>query len=431
MSGDADLRQQLFDMARSGNAVFEAQRQGPDESGATVEVGLFQPRWLGDGGEEPELVFERTVVLGEQRYRQGVWIDWPGLRARLLAASMRLVPGSELEPIVRPPSRASSADTLATIPLRLRVPSREIAPAVWTPARVTLAVSWIAAVVALISIGVVLRTAMRLADRRGRFVAAVTHELRSPLTSLRLHTDLLERARDDDARRAHTAVLRQESGRLGEVIENVLVYAGMRGATASRERTTVGAIVEPLLEGFRSRAASSGMAFVGSVAENAADAVVRVRPGSVQRVLTNLVENACRYGIDPSAKASDDPPIGSSIGLAVELGSGPRGRRVVRMRVWDQGPGVGASERDAIFNDFYRGAASGGVHRGMGLGLALGRALARAEGGELRLLDRPSDRGRSAEGIEQASGAVFELTIPVDADGPNGGTADGGEADRG
>ena len=101
------------------------------------------------------------------------------------------------------------------------------------------------------------------------------------------------------------------------------------------------------------------------------------------------------------------------------------------MRVWDQGPGVGASERDAIFNDFYRGAAAGGVHRGMGLGLALGRALARAEGGELRLLDRPSDRGRSAEGIEQASGAVFELTIPVDADGPNGGTADGGEADRG
>ncbi len=81
------------------------------------------------------------------------------------------------------------------------------------------------------AIGVVLRTAMRLAERRGRFVAAVTHELRSPLTSLRLHTDLLERAGDDDAARAaHIGVLRHEAERLGSVIENVPLHRDIRQA---------------------------------------------------------------------------------------------------------------------------------------------------------------------------------------------------------
>jgi len=384
---DADLRQQLFDIARSGMNVYNA--PGADPAEPLVSVGLFQPRWLAADRGEPELVFERSVTVGDQVYRQGVWIDWPLLRAQLLAIVNRSIPDAALIPVLDAGEvDVQRNDVLATIPLRLSTGSARMISEFWTPARVTLAVSWLAAIVALVAIGVVLRTAMRLAERRGRFVAAITHELRSPLTSFRLHTDLLERAHDDAARGKHTGVLRREADRLGSVIENVLVYAGLRGGTDDRVRTRVGEILEPLVGPLRESAAEAGLEFETDISKTAADAHVRVRAGSIERIISNLVENACRY-----ASIGDSP--GVVLSAAVD-------GRMVRIRVADTGPGVALRERERIFTDFYRGEAAAGSHRGIGLGLALGRGLARAEGGDLRCVD----------GGEP--GAVFELSLPID-----------------
>ena len=281
---------------------------------------------------------------------------------------------------------------LATIPLRLVALDASASGGFWTPARVTLAVSWLAASVALVAIGVVLRTAMRLAERRGRFVAAVTHELRSPLTSLRLHTDLLERAGDDGAARAtHVGVLRHEAERLGSVIENVLVYTGLRGSAGDRVSTRIDGVLGPLVETFSASASEAGFGFRADIDDAAARARVRVRAGSIERILSNLVENAYRY-----ARSAPHPEITLSATLD---------GRTVRLRVRDNGPGVRARERELIFTDFYRGSAATDSHRGIGLGLALGRGLARAEGGDLRCLETTG-----------GSGAVFECSLPV-ADG--------------
>ncbi len=386
---DADLRQRLFDIARTNQNALTVPRAGTDPADPPVTVGVFRPRWLGTGADDPELVFERPVTVGDRSYRQGIWIDWPALRAQLLSIAVRLVPGAALEPLasVADGAPVRGPDTLATIPLRLRIPVT-IAPApLWTPTRVTLAVTWLAAVVALVAVGIVLRTAMRLADRRGRFVAAVTHELRSPLTSFRLHTDLLERARDDEQRGRHVGVLRAEAVRLGEVIESVLVYAGLRAPASDRVPAPLGDTLTPLLDTFRASAAEAGAGFIEDIAPDASRALVRVRPGSIERILTNLVDNACRYAVGEGHPA---------VRLVARLEG-----RTIRIRVADNGPGVDPRERELIFADFYRGRASSRSHRGIGLGLALGRGLARAEGGDLRLVDG------------DGPGATFELTLPA------------------
>ncbi len=402
---DAELRQQLVDIARSQNRAFNFDRTGGDPGEPRVRVGLFEPRWLGgpsgdpsgNSAGEPELVFERSVMVGDMRYRQGVWIDWPALRAQLLAIAVRQMPGATLEPVLggRGAERGPGTQTLATIPVRLRVPVEPGGVPFWSPARITLAVSWLAAIVALVAIGVVLRTAIGLADRRGRFVAAVTHELRSPLTSLRLHADLLERAPDDEKRARHVGVLRDEAARLGDVIDSVLVYAGMRSAAEAPVETSLGEALAPVLTSCRARVEGSGAAFDAAVSDEAAEAPIRIRAGSLERILGNLVDNACRYGV--ALDGTEGTPV-VSVDASLDAS---RGRRVVRIRVTDDGPGVPVGERDAIFSDFYRGSSARRVHQGMGLGLALARSLARSERGDLRLVD--SD-GR---------GARFEVTLPV------------------
>lgn len=381
---DADLRRQLFDLARGRRPALEA----PAPASA-IEVGVFQPRWLFDPVNETQLVFERPVVVAGQTHRQGIWIDWPTLRAELLAVALRIFDDARLEPVGRP--GPPSGRTLATIPLRLEYASPSPDSPAWTPTRATLAVTWVAALASLTAIGLVLSAAIRLADRRGRFVAAVAHELRSPLTSFRLSTDLLARTDDPEKRRERIESLRLESKRLGTVVENVLAYAGLRKAEGETEARPLGPILDATIPSLERRAAEAGATLVVRTDEPARAASIRVGPGSLERILDNLVDNACRYGLE------GESPV---VRLVAE-----RAGRQVRIRIEDSGPGIPPPERDRIFGDFYRGTNSRRSHSGVGLGLALARGLARAEGGELRLVrvDQP--------------GASFELTLPAESEG--------------
>lgn len=384
---DTRLRRQLFDIARNN---LEA-RFSRDET-IRVEVGVFRPRWLnttapapGLEHPEPELVFERTVRLNNQTHTQGFWIDWPALRAELLATAVRLVPGAMLDRAPAGPTTAS----LATIPVSLVSPnpddSAELAGS--TPTRVTLAVTWAATLTALAAIGLVLRAATGLADRRGRFVTAVTHELRSPLTSFRLYTDLLHAGPDDPAvRTRYVDALRRESARLASVVENVLAYAGLASRHAGTEPARLGDLLDTLLPSLTERTDTADAELAVSIEDAAAQSSVLVAPGSLERILTNLIDNACRYGLTPDER---------TITLTAE-----RGASAVRIRVADRGPGIPASERARIFSEFARGSRAGD-DRGVGLGLSLARGLARAEGGDLRLLR------------QGPPGAAFELRLPI------------------
>jgi signal transduction histidine kinase len=117
--------------------------------------------------------------------------------------------------------------------------------------------------------------------------------------------------------------------------------------------------------------------------------VITADPRTVERVLLNLVDNACKY-----AATCDDRRI--------HLSLSPDGDRAVRITVRDHGPGIPRGEARRIFQPFHRARRDAeGPQSGLGLGLALARGLARSLGGDLWLSRSSSE------------GAEFALVFPV------------------
>ncbi|MEO1008556.1 MAG: HAMP domain-containing sensor histidine kinase [Planctomycetota bacterium] len=378
---DADLRLQ----SRSRPAPPRvADREQP-----RVSLGAFSASWLrGD-----ELVLVREVSVGERTLRQGVWLDWPSLRDWLAGQVAGLAPGLTIEPARDATSIDSAGRGLAVIPATLRLPERGSA---WrelgTPLGIVLAMTWTAALLAVLAIGVVLRLSTSLAERRGRFVSAVTHELRTPMTTVRLYADLLasDAALDDRRREGFVATLRDESGRLARIIENVLVYArlGRRGHSGNGSRCTVGVLLDRVAAEQRPGVERTGRSLVVRSPVEVRDVVVDADAEAAGRILGNLIENACKYALP-----AESPTI--------ELVAHADGDRV-RISVRDHGPGVPSHERRRIFEPFHRAARDEYTEHGLGLGLALARGLARQMGGTIALDD--------PDGYEGA-GARFTLTL--------------------
>jgi len=274
---------------------------------------------------------------------------------------------------------------LAGIPAGL-VPGAWIAagtPAV-TPTRITLIVSWIAVLAAVVAIGLVLRASLALSDRRGRFVSAVTHELRTPLTTFCLYSQMLADGMvpEGEPRRRYLQTLKAESERLAAIVESVLEYArlGTRRRAAQAPAEDAAELLASIVPALAERAARCGLTLQANL-NHLNGARLRADRASVERILSNLVENACKY-----AAGADDRRL--------VLRARRRDSRV-EVRLRDFGPGVPRAERHRIFSPFVRAArAADAAKPGLGLGLALSRGLARAAGGDLRLA---RTRGQGAE----------------------------------
>jgi signal transduction histidine kinase len=333
------------------------------------------PVWVRGAGGEPELLLVRTVTVRDRSAIQGVWLDWAGLRARLLGAVADVAPEATLTPVIDQ-AAAPRALMLASVPALLETPAPAM-PRVawaWTPTRVTLVVTWIAVIGAVGAIGLVLRASIRLGERRGRFVSAVTHELRTPLTTFCLYTDMLaqDMVADERARGEYLRTLRRESQRLARIVENVLAYAriGSRRRPRRAGAVTARSLVERIAPVIENRVAQEGFTLGVEADEGALDSLVGADPEVVERILSNLADNACKY----AAGAEDRS-------LVLRVAARPRG---VEFRFRDHGPGVSSADRNAIFGAFSRGRHDDAIP-GLGLGLALARALAREMGGDLRL----------------------------------------------
>jgi two-component system sensor histidine kinase MprB len=205
-----------------------------------------------------------------------------------------------------------------------------------------------------------------------RLVADASHELRSPVTTLRGNLELLAggalSARDRDEALADT---RAEAERLGEMVEELLTLA--RADTVSPD-TPVG-LLDLLDDATRGTGAS--------VAELSASLAALAIPGdavSLRAMIRNLVENADRYAGGAEVTVAADPAW-------------------LTIRVADHGPGIPPAERDAVFGRFSRGANASGTP-GSGLGLAIVAATAHSHGGRVALADTPG------------GGATFTVTLP-------------------
>jgi signal transduction histidine kinase len=202
---------------------------------------------------------------------------------------------------------------------------------------------------------------IRLARQKTDFVSNVSHELKTPLTSIRIFSELLGKNPDPDRQKRYSEIIVNESSRLTRLINNVLDFARMdRGETKyEREVFDLNALVRETLTNFRPNFASDGI--------DSSPLPVHGNRDAVAQVLLNLLSNAEKYGdgrIDVTTRRSEN-------GLAT-------------VQVSDRGPGVPHGSEEKIFEQFYRAhnSLSSGI-QGAGLGLTLARRIARANGGDV------------------------------------------------
>ena len=338
---------------------------------------------------------------------QGVELDWDRLQRDLLDSISDVLPGASLVPSGS--AQNAGLYRMATIPVALIPPSAPALPGwAWSPARVGLVVTWIAIIATIIAVGAVLRAAIVLSQRRGHFVSAVTHELRTPLTTFRLYSQMLAdgMVSDEQVRGEYLTTLKRESERLTGIVENVLEYARLsrvrsgKGKPAGVQTLSPGALVARFRPALARRLGQSNLDLVASLdLEDHQDRTVTVDPHAVERVMMNLIENACKYAApSPDEDADRTEEFDSRVHLDVRVHD-----HALELLIADHGPGIDPSERARIFGEFQRGSRGlGNARSGLGLGLALSRGLAREMGGDLRLIRR---RGHGAE---------FLLTIPLD-----------------
>ena len=207
-------------------------------------------------------------------------------------------------------------------------------------------------------------------DSQRAFVADAAHELRSPLTALKLQLQLLARAADDQARKAAAAQLDQGVERASRLIVQLLTAARTAPAEAGPAMQPVdlaalaraaAAEAWPLAEARRIDLGLDAPSAVGMTAD--ADAL--------QILMRNLLDNAIRY-----------TPEGGRVDMAVTAAPD-----ALRLTVDDSGPGIPAADRERAFQRFYRGRRADGDDDGSGLGLAIVANIAARHGAGVALQD--------------------------------------------
>lgn len=230
----------------------------------------------------------------------------------------------------------------------------------------------------------------RLAQQQMEFVAGVTHELRTPLAVIRSAGENLADGVIDDPERArrYGALVRDESDRLGRLVEGVLALAGADTRTRAPVRLDLHAVIGEAVAQAQPVLDETGAALTVDVQDPLPP--LDGDAAGLATALRNLLVNAARYGA-------------GRVGLAVQPAT-HEGRAAVAFVVQDNGPGLDAADLPHLFDPFYRGAAAP-THAGAGLGLALVRRVAEAHGGTATARTAPE------------GGAVFTLTLPA-AEGP-------------
>ena len=216
-------------------------------------------------------------------------------------------------------------------------------------------------------------TQVRFAQRRNNFVSAVSHELKTPLTAIRMHAEMLEEDLvDGDAKRhEYYRTITRESERLTRLIDNVLSLAQLERGTR-RLSLSVGDVRPAVMEALdmlRPHVEAQGFELDFEAANTLPS--VRYEPDALKQVLFNLVENALKYGRD-----------GSERRITVRLQ--PHGKGVA-LSVRDRGPGVRREHMKSIFEPFFRGEHElTRKNQGTGIGLSLVQGLANAMGASVQ-----------------------------------------------
>jgi signal transduction histidine kinase len=243
--------------------------------------------------------------------------------------------------------------------------------------------------VGLFAVHRMVTVAIGFAERRSNFVAAVTHELKTPLTAIRMYGEMLrdDLVPSDDKRREYYRTITAESERLSRLIDNVLEFSRLEKGTRTM-RLTVGAlgpVVEEVAELLHPHAERDGFTLRTEVEPDLPP--VRFERDALLQVLVNLVDNALKYATRATLRE-----------IAIECRRHGDG---VVLSVRDHGPGVASRHLARIFEPFHRGEDElVRETQGTGLGLALVKSLVERMGGAVA--------GRNAPD----GGFEVEITLP-------------------
>lgn len=197
----------------------------------------------------------------------------------------------------------------------------------------------------------------RFVEDRTRMLAAISHDLRGPITRLKLRTEMLP---DDEARTRMLADLADMEG----MVSSTLDFARGEEQTESVQTADLAATLEAICDDAADMGLAADYAWSGRL-------LCVCRPLALKRALANLIENAARYGGKAKVRAE-------------------RRSDAIHVTIEDDGPGIPEEAMEKVFTPFFRLERSRNRKTGgMGLGMTVARTVIRAHGGDIRLNNRP------------------------------------------
>jgi len=254
-----------------------------------------------------------------------------------------------------------------------------------------LAIYLMATVIVIVFVGmwVIYRLGLRqlkLNEERLNFVSAVSHELKTPLTSIIMYSDMLREGMvsDNDKKKRYYDFIFFESERLGRLIENVLRLSKLsrKNQGIQLEYTTIGSAIDLIQSKVSTLVEKNDIFFNIHLAANTdAEMKVLIDPDAFSQIVINLMDNAIKF-----SKNKDGTQ--QNIDVYFERSSAGSGKEQVRFSVRDYGPGIDKANSAKIFDLFYRaGNEMTRTTPGTGIGLALVSELTTAMGGRLELIN--------------------------------------------
>ncbi len=408
-----NLTSQRWQGSNSGN-VYEnnnlsqiedvIDRVGQDVD-ALSSIGVMQPVWVGRN-----LILIREVTRegsgGDSPIIQVCWLDWDAIQNALRYEVEDLLPNVEFEEL-KQNTDLNVMTALTTLPVQLVVDSSSLLSTLaigstvdqnsFAGLRVALWVAWLGLALAAAATATLLFGVIRLSERRATFVSAVTHELRTPLTTFRMYAEMLaEKMVPPEKQQDYANTLCLQADRLSHLVENVLQFARLeRGADfGSVEKLTASEMFGRFESRLKERASEVEWMIGIEIDDSMKDFSFATQPATVEQIVFNLVDNACKY-----ARPSSQPKI--------NLKSLRHGKSVV-IYVQDFGPGIPVKYRKRMFQPFCKSDQdAANTAPGVGLGLALCRRMAISLGGKLKIADRKNKLDRNS------AGACFILELPI------------------
>ncbi len=236
-----------------------------------------------------------------------------------------------------------------------------------------------------------LKRQLTLARQKTDFVSNVSHELKTPLTSIRMFSELLAdgRVTDREKQRSYFNIITSETARLTRLINNVLDFSRLERGDKKYNfaKCDLADVVRETVESYRPHLEAGGFKLECDLP--ASPLFVKGDRDALAQILVNLLSNAGKYS-------------GERKEARVEVRRQSQPLAHVEVRVLDRGPGVPKGCEEKIFEQFYRAhdSLSSGI-QGSGLGLTLARQIARGHGGDVSYEPR------------QAGGSCFVLRVPA------------------